>query len=62
MYLLRDGGGGGFFEKKKNTLRLILMHFGGTYSHSVLARAQNGTAHFSSHNSEQTGEVVVMYN
>ena len=34
MYLLREGGGGGGGE-------IDLMHFGGTYSHSVLAHAQN---------------------
>ena len=40
---------------KNRYSEIDLMHFGGTYSHSVLAHAQNGTAHSSSNNSEQTG-------
>ncbi len=38
MYLLREGGGD--FLKNKYS-EIDLMHFGGTYSHSVLAHAQN---------------------
>ena len=42
MYLLREGGGGGGGEFLKNRYSEIdLMHFGCTYSHSVLAHAQN---------------------
>ena len=63
MYLLREGGGGVRIKKINRNSEIDLMHFGGTYSHSVLAHAQNnGTAHSSSHNSEQTGGVVAMYN
>ena len=40
MYLLREGGRESFF-KKIDTLEIDLIHFGGTYSHSVLAHAQN---------------------
>ena len=44
MYLLREGrgggGGGGIFLKNRY-FEIDLMHFGGTYSHSVLAHAQN---------------------
>ena len=39
MYLLREGGGGGFLKNRNSEINL--MHFGGTYSHSVLAHAQN---------------------
>ena len=38
MYLLREGGGD--FLKNRYS-EIDLMHFGGTYSHSVLAHAQN---------------------
>ena len=61
MYLLREGGGRNFLKNRYSDIDL--MHFGGTYSHSVLAHAPNNwTAHSSSHNSEQTGGVVAMCN
>ena len=44
MYLLREGGGGGGGGRnvwKNKYSEIDLMHFGGTYSHSVLAHAQN---------------------
>ena len=51
IFELEEKGGGDFhvlegrmgekFFEKINTLRLIMMHFGGTHSHSVLAHAQN---------------------
>ena len=40
MHLLREGGGGEIFLKNRYS-EIDLMHFGGTYSHSVLAHAQN---------------------
>ena len=44
MYLLREGEGGrgeGRICLKNRYSEIDLMHFGGTYSHSVLAHAQN---------------------
>ena len=62
MYLLREGGWWRNFLKNRYS-EIDLMHFGGIYSHSVLAHVRTiGTAHSSSHNSEQTGGVVAMYN
>ena len=37
--LLREGGGEIFLKNRYS--EIDLMHFGGTYSHSVLAHAQN---------------------
>ena len=39
MSLLREGGGRNFLKNRYS--EIDLMHFGGTYSHSVLAYAQN---------------------
>ena len=40
MYLLREGRGVEIFLKNRYS-EIDLVHFGGTYSHSVLAHAQN---------------------
>ena len=40
MYLLREGGGGEIFFFNRHS-EIDLMHFGGIYSPSVLAHAQN---------------------
>ena len=37
----KGGGGGGRIFLKNRYSKIDLMHFGGTYSHSVLAHAQN---------------------
>ena len=39
FHVLAKGGGGGFLKNRYS--EIDLMHFGGTYSHSVLAHAQN---------------------
>ena len=40
FHVLAKGGGGGDFLKNRCS-EIDLMHFGGTYSHSVLAHARN---------------------
>ena len=40
FHVLAKGGGGRNFLKNRYS-EIDLMHFGGTYSHSVLAHAQN---------------------
>ena len=39
FHVLAKGGGGEFLKNRYS--EIDLMHFGGTYSHSVLAHAQN---------------------